>query len=155
MIPEDMLAELERLCAEATAGPWVIDPVYPGRVYSDDATGSIVGSFTDFRYAPRRDAEILANAALTAAARDALPALVAEVRTLRAERDALQKSHDTAAEMCAALTAEGRRLQDKADAAFPAGFRAGRDAAARRARSFEHGSGRTIAESIEGLEPPS
>jgi hypothetical protein len=72
----EKIAELERLLAAATAGPWVTDDDLPGRVYSDDATGSIIAQFDGFMYAPRADGEMSANTHLAAAAVNALPALL-------------------------------------------------------------------------------
>jgi hypothetical protein len=59
-----------------TKGPWILDPKLPFRVYSTDATGSIIAGF-DFQFAPRPDAEKTANARLTSAAPDYDAATVA------------------------------------------------------------------------------
>lgn len=51
-----------------TNGPWVYDENHPFNAYSDDKTGSIVATCDGFKYAPRPDAEKIANARLIAAA---------------------------------------------------------------------------------------
>lgn len=79
---EERLAELEQLASEASSGPWSVGQFWIGdlclhRVYSFEAE-----PIADLRY--------LHDAAFIAAARAAVPALVAEVRRLRAENDLLR-----------------------------------------------------------------
>lgn len=74
---DEQLAELERLAAEATPGPWFVNPQSGEVCYGDpddDRENYPVDSPED--------------AALCAASRAAVSELVAEVRRLRAERDA-------------------------------------------------------------------
>ncbi len=53
-----------------TKGPWLLDPTLPGKVYSNDATGSIIATATGFDLAPRPNEEMLANTALIHAGPD-------------------------------------------------------------------------------------
>jgi hypothetical protein len=76
-LTERQLAELERVAAAASAGPW------EGVIAGDDASGFCAlgpvhtGAGADTR--AEHDSDFIC------AAREALPALVAEVRRLRAE----------------------------------------------------------------------
>jgi len=74
-----------------TDGPWVYDPLCPFNAYSDDATGYIVATVDGFRYAPRPEAEKIANARFFAWARESVPALAAERDTLRVQLDSTLK----------------------------------------------------------------
>lgn len=88
----EQLAEWERLAAEATPGPWLLDRY--GVVSIDEATiraaggrwliraqiAAILGIPDDLP-----EGHVEKNAAFIAAARSAVPALVAEVRTERAK----------------------------------------------------------------------
>lgn len=92
-IDEAELDELERLCAEATPGPWVID----SGQYCPEACH--YGGPQEYVYVMGERDHYVAdcwcegapqdkpNARLIAAARNALPALIAEVRRLRGEQD--------------------------------------------------------------------
>lgn len=84
--PDLDLDALDALCAAATAGPWV-----------DDVTdvGDLIVKFPDDNYIYLGEMETTvgadhANAAFIAAARTALPALVARVRALAQENATLQ-----------------------------------------------------------------
>lgn len=78
----EQLAAIEARAAKATPGPWGADATYPGGVYCDDATGSLVArvSGDGFEYVPRAESEWQANAAFIAAAREDIPALAAALR---------------------------------------------------------------------------
>ncbi len=48
--------------AQHTPEPWCTDERFPGTIYCDDATGSIVAECGPFEFALRPEQEILANA---------------------------------------------------------------------------------------------
>ena len=102
---DERLAELERLCAAATPGPWAWGPHnsdeeyppnlqgYPTEPDIRDGGGKDVPVFAwpEVMYAGEYEGEYfidveLPDAAFIAAARAALPELLAEVRRLRAEQ---------------------------------------------------------------------
>lgn len=90
MTPAPISVErLRELLDKATPGPWVTDDELPGRVFSDDATGSIIAQFDGFRFAPRADDEMSANTHLAAAAVNALPALLHQLAERAAEVERL------------------------------------------------------------------
>ncbi|QUS39520.1 hypothetical protein RPMA_12260 [Tardiphaga alba] len=70
--------------AAHTPLPWVLDHSEPcrGRIYCEDATGSIVASCVDFKWAPRPVAEQDANAALIVRAVNNHSGLMAVVTAL-------------------------------------------------------------------------
>lgn len=80
VIAEDNLTELERLCTEATAAPWMSDD--SGDVFDED------GETLFTRYLVAGGAE---DGAFIAKAREALPKLIAEVRRLRGELERTAK----------------------------------------------------------------
>jgi len=49
---------------DVTKGEWSYDTGLPFNIYSDDATGSIIGTTSGFKFAPRPEAEKEANARL-------------------------------------------------------------------------------------------
>ena len=80
MIPEEKLKEWERLAAEATPGPWeAVDEEPWVALYvankGEDADGVWLADFSRYRNN--------ANAKFCAASREAIPALIEEVRRLR------------------------------------------------------------------------
>lgn len=100
-LSDERLDELERLAAEATPGPWDYAPCTIG--HPDNVKNPVVGSPSNYiarafsedstftgltSRAPRRSAAE-ANAYLIAAARNALPELVAALRKERAENERL------------------------------------------------------------------
>ena|SRR5437588_3717767 len=89
-ISDEQLDELDRLCGEATAGPWRVG-YYTDRAetYTVETDADVVCMIRDAdsdemgieaREAAERDF------AFVAAARESLPALIAEVRRLRTRR---------------------------------------------------------------------
>lgn len=96
------LDALERLCAEATPGPWEVgvEPNgTPGYIYCDNSLGSAVaiayGRALRWTVFPRSEEE--ANAAFIAAARRDVPRLVERVRELEAALRSAVKIADEAA----------------------------------------------------------
>lgn len=82
MITDEELAELERLEKEATRGPWEDEPLTGGGAWiwgskeaRDAETLNVSGYVAETR--------IYADVALICAARNALPALIAELRAAR------------------------------------------------------------------------
>ena len=86
------LTELERLCQEATAGPWHYDggmtdtnergkPRCVERI--DSKRGYLLIADPDYGMPQMADAEVDSNGRFIAAARTALPALLAQVRMLQ------------------------------------------------------------------------
>jgi hypothetical protein len=68
-----------------TSGPWCLDDRYPGKVYCDDALGSLVAECGPFRFTiSERHKEVGANARLIAAAPELLEALRNLVTEIRA-----------------------------------------------------------------------
>jgi hypothetical protein len=125
---EQVLSELEKLCEAATPGPWRAgraDMVsYDGagggpfkNVYCDDPRGGVhhvtgdVLPYTVARGEGDKD-ECRHNAAFIAAARTALPVLIAEVRRLQttAGNHFLRKQNDALRAKCESLKAELARL---------------------------------------------
>lgn len=85
---EEELAELENLSAAATPGPWTYARPTAGRphfVVADVVSHFIYPATDEITHGTRA----VDDAAFIAAARTAVPALVAEVRALRARRDEL------------------------------------------------------------------
>jgi glutathione S-transferase len=88
------LEAIHKRCAAATPGPWLVDGDYlPASIYASDSPDwkvrhqfRVVGmtDYEDGGVVCREDAEFIA------AARSDIPALLAEVDRLRAERDAAQ-----------------------------------------------------------------
>lgn len=78
----ETVVEIERLLGEATEGPWhVKDDEYRGVIYPVDAKSNpVVGG------------EIGSNAALIVALRNAFPAIIADWKRLKAERDAMAEA---------------------------------------------------------------
>lgn len=67
----DIVAEIDRvlaLAALATPGEWATIELFPGSVYCDDATGSIVANCYGFTRVVRSDEECIANATVIPAA---------------------------------------------------------------------------------------
>lgn len=82
----DELDRLEALAGAATAGPWAARPDRCGVFHTvDDARGCSVLDWHDGPNEPTF--RMQADAEFIAAAREAVPALVAEVRRLTKERD--------------------------------------------------------------------
>src|SRR5687768_15286619 len=88
----ERLAELERLCEAATPGPWYAPEQLGGHVWGDRALGQQSNEIlyhhkvADCTYHADGGFEQRGqNAAFIAAARTALPELIAEVRRLWAE----------------------------------------------------------------------
>lgn len=112
------LAEIEKACAEADAGPW--------KVASDeDALSVVCATGIDYEIATviQRRAGAEANAKLLAKSRTWVPALIAEVRELQqrlAERVlGIQKARAAALEEAAKVAEGGAFLHDDApDARF-------------------------------------
>jgi len=94
------LDELERMAAAATRGPWIADDnrklpgrddVYVAAVYKGEPGGRICEVFENCLVRRKqRDA----NMAFIAAVRTAVPALIARIREVESERDALKKESD-------------------------------------------------------------
>ena len=88
-ITEEQLAEWGRLASEATEGPWEVAPEDGGchrvRVPTPETGGRLLGTLAELD--DWRDADFIA------AARGAVPALVAEVRRLRHGLGALTKAY--------------------------------------------------------------
>ena len=84
----------ERL-AQTTSGPWCAgddeSTLHRGSIYSSDARGSIVARCSGFQYTRRPQAEIDANAAFIAHARDDIPYLLEELGRLSAEQTRLKE----------------------------------------------------------------
>jgi hypothetical protein len=107
MTPED-LDRLEALAAAATKGPWragrmdtesyYIDGSGPFKnVYADDPRGGVhpqLGEILPYVVATGEGDECRDNAAFIAASREAVPALIAEVRRLTVQRDGLRDDCD-------------------------------------------------------------
>ena len=115
------LEELERLEREATPGKW-----QDGTATCCPDMGWVDGPRGKGRVCPtheggkRTHTLDAADAALIAAARNALPALLARVRELEAERDRYAKLHSEAEaqiECRSAMAAELRALREVAEAA--------------------------------------
>ena len=90
-LTDERLAELERLCAEATPGPWRVRHLCSG-CGPDDDEGAGLGLEIEGPPQPWHEGQFAraADAKFIAAARDALPAMIAEVRALREENAALR-----------------------------------------------------------------
>ena len=106
------LAQWKRLAEEATEGPWEAArnrPVSGSDFYSVDAGDEIVASpgLVPDRAGPQASADV----DFIAASRQAVPALIAEVEALRAERDAARE-FAAAWKECARSNAEGRRFAE-------------------------------------------
>lgn len=100
-VTEEQLAELERLEREATPGPWSTCKMMPSDGHDEavavlDADGFRANDVCDCYGDSRVERE--ANARVIVAARNALPALVAEVRRLR-EENAMRDQRDEAREL--------------------------------------------------------
>lgn len=91
-LAEDDLTAIEKLCARATTGPWVFDDDSPAEPYVADPDGRVVCELnaTDLvDGAENRGAVMRDNGEFIAAARDALPKLIAKVRELEAREQRL------------------------------------------------------------------
>jgi hypothetical protein len=92
---DDRLAELERLCAAATPGPWEVDA--DRRLALGVASVRCVhGTRPTVAHVDAHLREMDEAAAFVAAARTAVPELIAEVRRLRAEAADLKARLDRA-----------------------------------------------------------
>ena len=83
MTPE-RIAELTALCEKAAPGPWRVGPVDDTRV--EDAAGNEVAQIDGDYNQPDTWPQMEANAAFIAAARTALPELLAEVTSITREQ---------------------------------------------------------------------
>lgn len=80
MIPDDELDEMQRLCDAASAAPWQYEPFVHWNGSLSDTHGHVFGvNINPGGYVPA------ANGRFIAAAREALPRLIAEIRELRAD----------------------------------------------------------------------
>lgn len=91
---EAQLAELEALSLAATPGPWVVAEHMASRVTMVVAEGHPMATGIP---------HVLEDKSFIAAAREAVPALVAEVRRLKAERNLLARCWDTGDDEATAL----------------------------------------------------
>lgn len=87
---DEQLAEWERLAAAATPGPWEAIPTVDADFATIKTRGKL-GWMQYHEYDPGIDAT---DAAFVAAAREAVPALVAEVRRLREALRAVERVVD-------------------------------------------------------------
>src|SRR5690606_16577844 len=83
-LTDERLAELERLCAEATPGPWRVRHLCSG-CGPDEDEGAGLGLEIEGPPQPWHEGQFsrAADAQFIAAARDALPALITALRALR------------------------------------------------------------------------
>ena len=90
MTTGELIARAKASLEGVTPGPFVYDEQLPGTVYSDDRSGSIVATCKGFEYAPRPEAEQIANARFFVSARQDVPDLIA---ALRAAEEALDHAN--------------------------------------------------------------
>ncbi len=97
---EQELAELQKACDSATPGPWTAHD-YRSDPSQEDWFGVIKGAFDidgkahsigQFKFSSLPSGENWANANFIALARNALPTLLAMVRELKRERDAIVRA---------------------------------------------------------------
>ncbi len=93
-LTDERLVELEALAEVATPGPWsrTFGPREPSRVWASDDDAeplAVLGGYVE-------GTDSVADAEFIAAAREALPALLAEVREHRAFRAGMRRETSTA-----------------------------------------------------------
>jgi hypothetical protein len=98
---DEELTAIERRANAATREPWIVGDAYVPAILSAVSVYGMGMEVAECQMV--RDGEFIAHARVD------VPALVAEVRTLRAERDADPASHD------ALIIAEGQRDQARAE----------------------------------------
>lgn len=100
MLTAKQLEEIRARAEKATKGPWMEDTHYPGKVYCDDALGSIVADCGPFQFCARRKKEIGANTTFIAHCRGDVPALLAEVERLRERNEKLERVAEAGQLLC-------------------------------------------------------
>lgn len=95
-LTDEDLRDLEQLAGQATRGPWKFHFVFGGKDsdYHDNTLRGPEGYPVILEMPMKREREL--DAWFMAAARSAVPALVAEVRQLRAQVGALERGQDIA-----------------------------------------------------------
>lgn len=105
---EETLREIEERCEAATNGPWEESDLQPGQVlcdvYGDDGVWELVCMM--WLVEDHMSGSTLANARFVAHAREDVPALLKEVRRLRAERDAQKRAVQMVDELLCVLSCE-------------------------------------------------